>query len=73
VVDNASRDGTTAAVRRDYPRVSVLRLRRNRRAAARNAGVRRCPPRSRTAELATTVPRDATSVAAFAAAPPAHA
>jgi GT2 family glycosyltransferase len=41
VVDNASADGTAAAVRCRYPEVTVIRMRRNRRAAARNAGVRR--------------------------------
>jgi GT2 family glycosyltransferase len=41
VVDNASTDGTAATVECRYPEVTVIRLRRNRRAAARNAGVRR--------------------------------
>lgn len=41
VVDNDSRDGTASAVRRRYPDITVVRLRRNRRAAGRNAGVRR--------------------------------
>jgi GT2 family glycosyltransferase len=40
VVDNASRDGTAAAVRREFPHVTVVRNRRNRRAAARNQGAR---------------------------------
>jgi GT2 family glycosyltransferase len=40
VVDNASRDGTAAAVRSRYPAVSLVRLARNRGAAARNTGVR---------------------------------
>ncbi|WP_242677427.1 glycosyltransferase family 2 protein [Streptomonospora litoralis] len=39
VVDNASRDGTAAFVRAEFPRVSVVALPRNRGAAARNAGV----------------------------------
>jgi glycosyltransferase involved in cell wall biosynthesis len=38
VVDNASRDGTAGIVRRLYPDVAVIRLRRNRRAAARTLG-----------------------------------
>lgn len=41
VVDNGSADGTAAAVRRDFPGVTVIRNRRNRRAAARNQGARR--------------------------------
>jgi GT2 family glycosyltransferase len=41
VVDNGSRDGTAAMVRRDFPQAQVIALRRNRGAAARNAGVRR--------------------------------
>ncbi len=40
VVDNASRDGTATAVRREFPHVTVVRNRRNRRAAARNQGAR---------------------------------
>lgn len=45
VVDNASRDGTTATVRRGYPGVTVIRLRRNRHAAARTIGARRAATR----------------------------
>lgn len=45
VVDNASHDGTAAAVAREYPDVTVLRLRRNHRASARNRGVRRAATR----------------------------
>jgi GT2 family glycosyltransferase len=45
VVDNASADGTAAAVRGRYPEVTVIRLRRNRRAVARNIGVRRAATR----------------------------
>ena len=41
VVDNASTDGTTERVRRDYPAVTVLRPDRNLGAAARNLGARR--------------------------------
>ena len=41
VVDNASADGTAAAVRSRYPEVTAIRLRRNRCAVARNVGVRR--------------------------------
>ncbi len=41
VVDNGSADGTAAAVSRDFPGVTVIRNRRNRRAAARNQGARR--------------------------------
>ena len=52
VVDNASRDGSAAAVRRWFPHVQVIEARANLGA---------------TAELAATVPRDATSAAAFAA------
>lgn len=40
VVDNASRDGTPAAVRERYPAVTLVSLDRNRAAAARNVGVR---------------------------------
>ncbi|GLY85842.1 glycosyltransferase family 2 protein [Actinoallomurus iriomotensis] len=39
VVDNASADGTAEAVRRDFPGVRVLALRRNLGAVARNLGV----------------------------------
>jgi GT2 family glycosyltransferase len=39
VVDNASADGTAAEVRRAFPRMRVVRLGRNRGAAARNVGV----------------------------------
>ena len=42
VVDNASRDGTAAAVRRDFPGAELIVLRRNRGAWARNIGVQRC-------------------------------
>lgn len=45
VVDNGSRDGTARAVRREFPRVTVIRNRRNRKAAARNQGVRRAATR----------------------------
>ena len=41
VVDNASTDGTTERVQRDYPAVTVLRPHRNLGAAARNLGARR--------------------------------
>jgi GT2 family glycosyltransferase len=41
VVDNGSADGTAMAVSRDFPRVTLIRNRRNRRAAARNQGARR--------------------------------
>jgi GT2 family glycosyltransferase len=41
VVDNGSQDGTPGAVRRDFPRVELVPLRRNTGACARNAGVRR--------------------------------
>jgi GT2 family glycosyltransferase len=40
VVDNASEDGTPAAVERRHPRVRVLRMPGNLGASARNAGVR---------------------------------
>jgi GT2 family glycosyltransferase len=40
VVDNGSRDGTAAAVRRDFGDMSVVALPENVGAAARNAGVR---------------------------------
>jgi GT2 family glycosyltransferase len=40
VVDNGSADGTAMAVTRDFPRVTLIRNRRNRRAAARNQGAR---------------------------------
>jgi GT2 family glycosyltransferase len=39
VVDNASADGTAAEVSRGFPRMRVVRLERNRGAAARNVGV----------------------------------
>jgi N-acetylglucosaminyl-diphospho-decaprenol L-rhamnosyltransferase len=39
VVDNASSDGTAQMVKAGFPGVTVLRLRRNRGAAARNVGV----------------------------------
>lgn len=42
VVDNASTDGTREQVRRHFPAVRYLRLRRNLGAAARNLGVRLC-------------------------------
>jgi GT2 family glycosyltransferase len=45
VVDNASSDGTTAAVRRRFPDVEVIVLRRNHGAWARNVGVWRCRTR----------------------------
>ena len=45
VVDNASRDGTAETVRRLYPGVTLIRLRRNRRAAARTVGARRAATR----------------------------
>ncbi|HWG12096.1 MAG TPA: glycosyltransferase [Streptosporangiaceae bacterium] len=41
VVDNGSDDGTVAAVRRSFPQVEVVELRRNYGAYARNHGVRR--------------------------------
>jgi GT2 family glycosyltransferase len=41
VVDNGSRDGTAGEVRRAFPHVELVPLRRNRGACARNAGVRR--------------------------------
>lgn len=41
VVDNGSRDGTAQAVRRSFPRVELITLRRNQGACARNVGVRR--------------------------------
>ena len=40
VVDNASTDGTTAAVRAQFPAVAVLALTRNHGGVARNYGVR---------------------------------
>ncbi len=40
VVDNASTDGTTAAVRRAFPTVAVIALARNHGGVARNYGVR---------------------------------
>ena len=45
VVDNASTDGTPAAVRRRFPHVELVALRRNRGASARNVGVRRARTR----------------------------
>ncbi len=41
VVDNGSRDGTAEEVRRAFPRVELITLRRNLGACARNVGVRR--------------------------------
>ena len=41
VVDNGSRDGTAAVVRRAFPHVDLITLRRNLGACARNVGVRR--------------------------------
>jgi GT2 family glycosyltransferase len=41
VVDNGSRDGTAPAVRRAFPHVELITLKRNRGACARNVGVRR--------------------------------
>lgn len=38
VVDNGSRDGTAKAVRSEFPWVTVIRNRRDRKAAARNQG-----------------------------------
>jgi len=43
VVDNASTDGTPAAVRAHFPAVTVIALTRNRGGVARNYGVRRLP------------------------------
>ena len=45
VVDNGSTDGTPAAVRRRFPHVELVALRRNRGASARNVGVRRARTR----------------------------
>jgi len=45
VVDNASTDGTAAAVREGFPGAELIVLRRNRGAWARNVGVRRCASR----------------------------
>lgn len=45
VVDNGSGDGTAETVRRRYPDVTVIRLRRNRRASARTLGARRAGTR----------------------------
>ncbi|HEY4465777.1 MAG TPA: glycosyltransferase [Streptosporangiaceae bacterium] len=45
VVDNASTDGTPAAVRRRFPHVELVVLGRNRGASARNVGVRRARTR----------------------------
>ena len=41
VVDNGSQDGTAEAVRRAFPHVELITLRRNLGACARNVGVRR--------------------------------
>jgi GT2 family glycosyltransferase len=41
VVDNGSQDGTAREVRRAFPRVDLVSLRRNLGACARNVGVRR--------------------------------
>jgi GT2 family glycosyltransferase len=41
VVDNASRDATADMVRSRFPAAGLVTLRRNRKAAARNVGVRR--------------------------------
>jgi GT2 family glycosyltransferase len=41
VVDNGSQDGTARAIRRSFPHVEVISLRRNQGACARNVGVRR--------------------------------
>jgi GT2 family glycosyltransferase len=41
VIDNASGDGTPAAVREKFPAVDLIELRENRAAAARTAGVER--------------------------------
>ena len=41
VVDNGSQDGTAREVRRAFPRVDLISLRRNLGACARNVGVRR--------------------------------
>jgi glycosyltransferase involved in cell wall biosynthesis len=41
VVDNGSRDGTAEEVRRSFPHVELVPLRRNLGACARNVGVRR--------------------------------
>jgi GT2 family glycosyltransferase len=45
VIDNGSTDGTPAAVRRAFPQVDLVPLRRNRGASARNVGVRRARTR----------------------------
>lgn len=45
VVDNASTDGTAAAVRDGFPDADLVVLRRNRGAWARNVGVLRCASR----------------------------
>lgn len=45
VVDNASTDGSAAAVAMHYPCATILRLPRNIGAAGRNAGVRACSTR----------------------------
>ncbi|HEY0717334.1 MAG TPA: glycosyltransferase, partial [Streptosporangiaceae bacterium] len=41
VVDNGSDDGTAVAVRRSFPQIELIALRRNQGAYARNHGVRR--------------------------------
>lgn len=45
VVDNGSRDGTVAMVRRAFPHAELITLRRNHGAWARNLGVRRARTR----------------------------
>ena len=45
VIDNASRDGTSATVRDRYPGADLVTLRRNRGAAARNVGAARAATR----------------------------
>lgn len=40
VVDNGSQDGTSSALAKNFPQVTVLRMERNIGAAGRNAGVR---------------------------------
>lgn len=47
VVDNASRDGTSEAVRRMHPEAEVLRVSRNAGMVARNAGLERARGRLR--------------------------
>jgi GT2 family glycosyltransferase len=41
VVDNGSQDGTARTIRRSFPHVELISLRRNQGACARNVGVRR--------------------------------